>query len=281
MQSDETIMQIRKLTGTIGAEIFDVDVSKPLSADVLANVRKCLLDHCVIFFRDQSLTKEQHIAFVKQFGKISSSPVYKTLDTHPEIMPVIKEPKDSDIIGDTWHTDETYQDTPPLGSVLYALQVPAVGGDTLWCNLYRAYDTLSDGMKAKLEGMRAVHTNSYLTGNVEARNATRSTKLLETVGVNHVVHPVVRTHEETGRKCLFINRPFTHAFEGMTREESLPLLNYLYDHSAKSENTCRFRWQKGSIAFWDNRCTMHYAINDYPGERREMHRITIQGIRPQ
>lgn len=273
-------MEIRRLTGTIGAEILGIDVSQPLPADVLAEVRKCLLDHCVIFFRDQTLTKEQHIAFVRQFGEISSSPVYKTLESHPQIMPVIKEPTDANIIGDTWHTDETYQDTPPLGSVLYAREIPTVGGDTLWANLYRAYDTLSEGMKKQLEGMRAVHTNEFLTGDTKARNATRSTKLLENVGVNYVVHPVVRTHEETGRKCLFVNRPFTHAFEGMTREESLPLLQYLFDHSSRPENTCRFRWQKGSIAFWDNRCTMHYAINDYPGERREMHRITIQGIRP-
>src|SRR5690606_153961 len=179
--------------GTIGAEILDIDVSQPLPADVLAEVRKCLLDHCVIFFRDQTLTKEQHIAFVRQFGEISTSPVYKTLDSHPQIMPVIKEPTDANIIGDTWHTDETYQDTPPLGSVLYAREIPSVGGDTLWCNLYRAYDTLSDGLKKQLEGMHAVHTNEFLTGNSRARNETRSTKLLETVGVNYVRHPVVRT----------------------------------------------------------------------------------------
>ncbi|MVW78204.1 TauD/TfdA dioxygenase family protein [Bordetella sp. 02P26C-1] len=273
-------MKIIKLTGTIGAEIHGVDVSKPLTPEMLAQIRQCLLDHCVIFFRDQTLTKEQQIAFVRQFGAISKSPVYKTLDSHPEIMPVIKEPTDRDIIGDTWHTDETYQETPPMGSVLYAREVPAVGGDTLWCNLYRAYETLSDGLKQQLEGMRAVHTNEFLTGNTAARNATRSTKLLETVGVNYVVHPVVRTHDETGRKCLFVNQPFTHAFEGMTRAESLPLLQYLYAHASKPENTCRFRWRKGSIAFWDNRCTMHYAINDYPGQRREMHRITLQGTRP-
>ncbi|WP_423195604.1 MULTISPECIES: TauD/TfdA dioxygenase family protein [unclassified Cupriavidus] len=273
-------MEIRKLTGTIGAEILGIDVSKPLSGAVLRDVRQCLLDNCVIFFRDQVLTKEEHIAFVEQFGAISSSPVYQTLASHPQIMPVIKEPKDTDIIGDTWHTDETYQQTPPLGSVLYAREVPPVGGDTLWCNLYRAYDTLSDAMKKQLSGLRAIHTNEFLTGNAQGRNATRSTKLLETVGVSHVVHPVVRTHEETERKCLFVNRPFTWSFEGMTRDESLPLLNFLYEHSARPENTCRFRWQKGSIAFWDNRCTMHYAINDYPGHRREMHRITIQGCEP-
>ncbi len=273
-------MEIRKLTGTIGAEIFGVDISKPLSPATLHDVRQCLLDNCVIFFRDQKLSMEQHIDFVRQFGAISSSPVYKTLESHPQIMPVVKEPKDTDIIGDTWHTDETYQDTPPMGSVLYAREVPPVGGDTLWCNLYRAYETLSDSMKRTLQDLRAIHTNEFLTGNTAARNATRSTKLLETVGVNYVSHPVVRTHEETGRKCLFVNRPFTHAIEGMSRNESLPILNYLFEHSSKPENTCRFRWEQGSLAFWDNRCTMHYAINDYPGRRREMHRITVQGTKP-
>lgn len=273
-------MDILKLTGTIGAEIYGLDVSRPLSSAVLGDVRQALLDHCVIFFRDQSLTMEEQIAFVQQFGQISTSPVYKTLDTHPQIMPVIKEATDTGIIGDTWHTDETYQEAPPMGSVLYARQVPTFGGDTLWCNLYQAYDSLSDSMKKLLADMFAVHTNEYLTGNIAARNEGRSTKLLDTVGVNHVVHPVVRTHEETGRKCLFVNRPFTNTFENMSREESLPLLNYLFDHSSKPENTCRFRWKKGSIAFWDNRCTMHYAINDYPGQRREMHRITIKGIKP-
>lgn len=273
-------MEIRKLTGTIGAEIFGLNTARPFSATALADVRQCLLENCVIFFRDQELTMDEQIAFVRQFGEISSSPVYKTLASHPQIMPVIKEPTDLNIIGDTWHTDETYQETPPMGSVLYAREVPTFGGDTLWCNLYRAYDTLSENMKHMLEGMRAVHTNEFLTGNTAARNATRSTKLLDSVGVSQVVHPVVRTHEETGRKALFVNRPFTYAFEGMSRDESLPLLTYLYEHSAKPENTCRFRWEKGSIAFWDNRCTMHYAINDYPGQRREMHRITVQGSKP-
>ncbi|OZI26286.1 taurine dioxygenase [Bordetella genomosp. 9] len=273
-------MEIRRLTGVIGAELLDIDISRNLGADEVAAIRRALLDHQVIFFRDQDLTPEKHIAFAQCFGEISMTPVYHTLPDYPQIMPVVKEPTDKDVIGDTWHTDETYHPTPPLGSILYGREVPEVGGDTLWCNLYRAYDTLSDALKRQLEGMRAVHSNNFLSANSQARNATRSTKLREDVGVIDSVHPVVRTHEETGRKCLFVNHPFTYAFEGMTREESLPLLQYLYQHSAKPENTCRFRWRKGSMAFWDNRCTMHYAINDYPGERRAMHRITIQGSVP-
>lgn len=273
-------MEVRKLTGVIGAELLDVDLSRELSDDGVAAIRQALLENHVVFFRDQEIAPEQHIAFSRRFGEISMTPVYHTLSDYPQIMPVIKEPTDKDVIGDTWHTDETYQQTPPLGSILYGREVPEVGGDTLWCNLYRAYDTLSDGMKEKLEGMRAVHTNNFLSANAMMRNSTRSTKLREDVGVITSVHPVVRTHEETGRKCLFVNHPFTYSFENMTREESLPLLQYLYQHASKPENTCRFRWRKGSMAFWDNRCTMHYAINDYPGQRRVMHRITIQGCVP-
>lgn len=273
-------MDIRKLTGVIGAELSGVDLSGDLSNAVVADIRRALLDHQVIFFRDQKLTPEQHIAFAERFGDISTTPVYQTLDAYPKIMPVIKEPTDRDVIGDTWHTDETYQATPPLGSILYGREVPEVGGDTLWANMYRAYDTLSDGLKAKLETLRAIHTNDFLSANSQVRNSTRSTKLREDVGSITNAHPVVRTHEETGRKGLFVNHPFTYAFENMTREESLPLLQHLYQHSSKPENTCRFRWRQGSLAFWDNRCTMHYAINDYPGQRRVMHRITIQGSTP-
>lgn len=273
-------MEVRKLTGVIGAELLGIDVGADLGEADVAAVRRALLENQVVFFRDQDLTPEQHIAFARRFGDISTTPVYHTLPDYPQIMPVVKEPTDADVIGDTWHTDETYHRTPPMGSLLYGREVPQVGGDTLWCNLYRAYDTLSEGLKETLSGMRAVHTNNFLSANAMARNSTRSTKLREDVGVITSVHPVVRTHEETGRKCLFVNHPFTYAFDGMTREESLPLLQYLYQHSARPENTCRFRWRKGSMAFWDNRCTMHYAINDYPGQRRAMHRITIQGSVP-
>lgn len=273
-------MEVRKLTGTIGAELLGVDVSTDLSAAVIRDIRQALLDHCVIFFRDQNLTPEQQITFAQRFGEISTTPVYQTHPDYPQIMPVVKEATDKDIIGDTWHTDETYHPRPPMGSILYAREVPPVGGDTLWANLYLAYERLSVGMKERLQGIHAIHSNDFLNANARLRNSTRSTKLREDVGRIDSRHPVVRTHEETGRKCLFVNQPFTFCFEGMTRDESLPLLQYLYHVSSKPEITCRFRWRKGSMAFWDNRCTMHYAINDYPGHRREMHRITIQGVEP-
>lgn len=273
-------MEIKKLTGNIGAEVLGVDLSKKLSEQSISDIRQALLDNLVIFFRDQTLTPEQQIDFAELFGEISKSPVYKTLDSHPKIMPVIKEITDKDIIGDTWHTDETFQATPPLGSILYAREIPPLGGDTLFANLYLAYERLSPELKNRLEGLRAIHSNDFLSTNAQIRNSTRSTKLREDIGKIHSSHPVVRTHEETGRKLLFVNQPFTFCFDGMTRDESLPLLQYLYQQSSKPELTCRFRWQPGSMAFWDNRCTMHYAINDYPGYRREMHRITIQGQVP-
>lgn len=273
-------MEIKKLTGNIGAEVLGVDLTKDLSKPVIASIRQALLDNLVIFFRDQKLKPEQQIEFAEQFGQISKSPVYKTLESHPQIMPIVKEITDKDIIGDTWHTDETFQATPPLGSMLYARDIPPLGGDTLFANLYLAYERLSPELKNRLQGLRAIHSNDFLNANAQLRNSTRSTKLREDIGNISTSHPVIRTHEETGRKLLFVNQPFTFCFDGMTREESLPLLQYLFTQSSKPELTCRFRWQPGSMAFWDNRCTMHYAINDYPGHRREMHRITIQGTVP-
>lgn len=274
-------MKVNPLTGSIGAEILDIDISKDLSDSVIADIRETLLAHKVIFFREQDLTPEQQIGFAKRFGDISTSPVYTTLKEYPQIMPVIKEVTDKDIIGDTWHTDETFQQTPPMGSLLYAREIPSVGGDTLWANLGQAFERLSDGLKEQLLSLNAVHSNDFLTANAKLRNSTRSTKLREDAPVMQSLHPVVRTHDETQEKILFVNQPFTFAFEGMSREESLPLLTYLYQMSAKPEMTCRFKWRKGSLAFWDNRCTLHYACNDYRGERREMHRITIEGTTPQ
>jgi taurine dioxygenase len=273
-------MKVIPLTGTIGAEILDLDISTDLSDPVISDIREVLLRHKVIFFREQELTPEGQIRFAKRFGDISKSPVYNTLESHPEIMPVVKEATDQDIIGDTWHTDETFQQTPPMGSLLYAREIHDVGGDTLWANLALAFDRLSDALQENLLTLRAVHSNDFLTANAKLRNSTRSTKLREDAPAMQSLHPVVRTHDETQQKVLFVNQPFTYAFEGMSREESLPLLTYLYQASARPEMTCRFRWRKGSLAFWDNRCTLHYACNDYSGQRREMHRITLEGTVP-
>ncbi|KCV61173.1 taurine catabolism dioxygenase, TauD/TfdA family [Bordetella bronchiseptica 99-R-0433] len=279
----QTTLEVRPLTGSCGAEIFGVDLSRTLSADTVKAIRQALLDHNVIFFREQALTPEQHRAFTRQFGEVVVNPVYTHVEGYPDIMPVIKEPNDRYNIGDTWHSDMSYMQEPPLGSVLYGRDIPEYGGDTLFANMYLAYELLPDALKQMIDGRRAYHSDRYLTSRISERNAGRSTRLKADADAqeNLALHPMVRTHEETGRKCLYVNFPFTWQIEGLSREESLPLLNQLYAHAARPELACRFRWRKGSLAFWDNRCTMHYACNDYQGKRREMHRMTIAGGRPQ
>jgi taurine dioxygenase len=275
--------EVRPLTGSSGAEIFGVDISQPLAPATVRHIRQALLDHGVIFFREQNLEPESHKAFAKLFGEIVVNPVYGHVEGYPEIMPVVKEATDKYNIGDTWHSDMTYMEVPPLGSILYAREVPEFGGDTLFTNMYLAYEMLPDAMKEMLEGRKAYHSDRYLTARIDERNAGRSTHLrADRVGKELLaLHPIVRTHDETGRKCLYVNFPFTWNIEGLSREESLPILNQLYAHTTRPEFNCRFHWRKGSLAFWDNRCTMHYACNDYQGKRREMHRITIAGILPQ
>lgn len=279
----QTRLDIRPLTGSCGSEIFGVDITAPLNPDSITQIRATLAERGVVFFRDQSLTHDQHKSFARQFGEIVVNPVYGNLEGHPEIMPVIKEATDKYNIGDTWHSDMSYVEKPPLGSILYAKEVPPYGGDTLWTNMSLVYEALSPGMKKFLEGRRAVHSDRFLTGRLDERNAGRSTRLREDRAGQELsaTHPVIRTHDESGCKALYVNFPFTWAFEGMSREESQPLLHQLFEFATRPEFCCRFRWQKGSVAFWDNRCSMHYACNDYQGFRREMYRITIAGGRPQ
>lgn len=275
-------IDIRPLTGACGAEVFGVDISRPLEEKEVSAIRQALLDHNVIFFREQTLSPEQHLDFAQCFGELVANPVYTHVEGYPYIMPVIKEPHDKYVIGDTWHSDMTYMEEPPLGSLLYGREIPDYGGDTLFSNMYLAYEHLPEPLKEMIEGRRAYHSDRYLTARVQERNAGRSTRLKEDAQQkeNGALHPMVRVHDETGRKCLYVNFPFTWQIEGLSREESLPLLTQLYEHAARPEFTCRFRWRNGSLAFWDNRCSMHYACNDYQGKRREMHRITIAGSRP-
>jgi taurine dioxygenase len=274
---------IRPMTGTCGAEVFGLDLSQPLAATHVTEIRRLLAERGVVFFRDQALSPEQHKLLGEQFGTLVCNPVYDHVPGYPEIMPVVKEAHDRYNIGDTWHSDMSYMEEPPLGSILYAREVPPFGGDTLWTNMSAAYEALPAAMKAMLAGRQALHSDRFLTERLQERNAGRSTRLREDrIGVElSALHPVVRRHDESGLPALYVNYPFTWAFEGMSREESLPLLTQLIQHATRPEFCCRFRWQKGSLAFWDNRCTMHYACNDYQGYRREMHRITIAGKRPE
>ena len=273
---------VRPMTGICGVEVHGLDLSQPLAASQVAEIRRLLAERGVVFFRDQALSPEQHKALGEQFGLLVSNPVYDHVPGYPEIMPVVKEAHDRYNIGDTWHSDMSYMEEPPLGSILYAREVPPFGGDTLWTNMTAAYEALPATMKAMLAGRQALHSDRFLTERLQERNTGRSTRLREDrAGLElSALHPVVRRHDESGQPALYVNYPFTWAFDGMSREESLPLLSQLIQHATRPEFCCRFRWQKGSLAFWDNRCTMHYACNDYQGYRREMHRITIAGKRP-
>lgn len=273
---------VRPIAGALGAEIGGVDLAKSLDNQTFAEIHQALLDNLVIFFRDQTLTPAQHKDFGRRFGELDIHDYVGGIDGHPEIIPVIKEAEErGKNFGGIWHSDVTYQEKPALGSVLYALETPPYGGDTLFANQYLAYETLSDGMKAMLAGMKAVHSAVKAYGPERERGRYKSIKVdAREEAKQEMVHPVVRTHPESGRKGLFINDVFTLRFDGWTEAESQPLLQFLYQHAVRPEFTCRFRWQDRSVAFWDNRCTQHFALNDYHGHRRAMHRVTVSGDRP-
>ncbi|MCG8407851.1 MAG: TauD/TfdA family dioxygenase [Phycisphaerales bacterium] len=277
-----TSIEIRRVAGALGAEITGIDLSQNLSNEVFSDVHQAFLDHQVIFFRDQKVTPEQQKVFGRRFGSLNVHPYVKGMDDHPEVMEIIKEPEDKINFGGGWHSDMSFQEKPALGSVLYGLEVPEFGGDTLFASQYAAYDALSDAMKDLLDGLYAVHTaeREYSAQGNSAQK--RESMAIEQAGndVPAYEHPVVRTHPETGRKALYVNGAFTMRFKGMSKRESRPLLEFLIDHCAQEQFTCRFRWQNGSIAFWDNRCVQHFALNDYHGQRRHMRRVTINGDKP-
>ena len=273
-------ISVRPISGCVGAEIGGVDIADDLDDAVIAEIRRALLDHLVIFFRDQDLRDiERHKAFTRRFGPLFVHPNFNQGQSNPEIVYLNREPGDTAVAGEKWHADTTMMEAPPMGAILHALEVPDHGGDTLFANQYSAYDTLSDGMKRMLQGLRAVHNDSRVAGPKAGLNARRSTKVREDPDwrMTENEHPVVRVHPETGRKCLFVNSVYVHRLAGMTAEESAPLLNYLYAHAARPEFTCRFRWRAGSVAFWDNRCLMHLAINDSHVTPRRMQRTQIAG----
>jgi taurine dioxygenase len=275
---------VERIAGALGAEVSGVDLSRPLADAVIAEIRRALIGNCVIFFRDQHLTPEQHLAFGRRFGELQVHDFVEGMDDREEVLEVRKEEYETRNFGGSWHTDVSYLERPALGSVLYAREVPEHGGDTMFANQYLAYEALSDGMKTMLGGMTAIHSAGRIYGTAakRAKEALPSSMSFHFSEAAHaeVEHPVIRTHIETGRKTLYVNGNFTVRFKGMTEEESAPLLQYLYRHAVRPEFTCRFRWRENSIAFWDNRAVQHYAVNDYHGQRRVMHRVTIHGERP-
>ncbi len=273
------MIQAKRIAGALGAEISGIDLRAPLSREAAAGIRGALLEHLVIFFRDQPLSPEQFMAFARALGTPIEYPFVKGIEGFPEIIEVKKLEHERANFGGIWHSDTTYLEVPPMGSMLLAREVPPFGGDTLFANQYAAYEALSEGMKRLLGGLRGVSDSSKADvtrtreDRVKADGKERAPLIAE--------HPVVRTHPETGRKALYVNTAHTVRFAGMTEAESAPLLGFLFEHQVKPEFTCRFVWSAGALAFWDNRCALHNPVNDYHGYRRVMHRITLAGERPQ
>lgn len=272
-----TELNIRPATHALGAEIFDVDVADLSDAD-FDQIRRAFVDRGVIFLRDQKITPEQHIAFAERWGEINVNRFFQKVEGYPRIAEVRKEPGQTFNIGGSWHTDHSYDQIPAMGSILLAREVPPTGGDTLFASMYAAYDALSDGLKRTLGGLNGLHSSRHVFGNTSPTNTESDGRIGNAeAATQDAVHPMVIEHPESGRKALYVNPGFTIGIEGWKPEESSPLLNFLYRHAARPEFTYRFQWKAGSIAFWDNRATWHYALNDYHGEMRLMHRITLDG----
>src|SRR5262245_55148367 len=277
--------EVNLLCGAGGAEISGVDASRPLSAEVVAELRRALAEHCAIFLRDQDLTPDQQKTFARHFGPLASTPFIKPLEGHPEMMRIVREPQEAKKLnfGGRWHSDMTFSPEPVLGTCLYARESPAVGGDTVWSNQMLAFEALSPGLQKMLQGLRVMHSakRSYGPQGAYADDDLKSMRIKASEeALKEQAHPCIRTHPETGRKILFVNWVYAIRFEDMTEEESAPLLDFLNRHSQRPEFQIRFRWRHGSLALWDNRSTQHIAVNDYPGYRRVMDRVTIAGDRP-
>ena len=277
-------IDVTPVAGALGAEIAGVDLARDLGNQMFEEIHQAFLDHLVIFLRDQDLSPDSQVRFARRFGPPNIYPFVEGLAAAPEIIEILMTEDHKENFGGIWHSDTTYLERPPLATMLYALEVPAAGGDTMFANGYLAYESLSDGMKDMLDGLIGINS-AAMKGSVGRRELAKQNPAMKVANVDkadevEATHPVVRTHPETGRKALYLNRYHTVRFQGMREAESRPLIDYLSEHIVRPEFTCRFRWRVGSLVLWDNRCTQHYAINDYPGQRRRMHRLTIEGERP-
>jgi len=270
-------------SGALGAEVVGIDLAKDVDDATFEEIYHAWLDHHVLFFRDQGITPEEQAAFAARFGELEAYPFMEPMSGHPHVIRIVKEPETKFNFGGGWHSDMSYQERPVKATLLYALEVPARGGDTLFASMTAAYEALSAGMQTLLGGLGAVFTASKVHGAAGLyKNADHPMTMKgDTVRAEaRFVHPVVRTHPDTGRKGLFLDPPHVERFENMRIAESEPLVEWLGAWATSSEFTTRFRWRVGSLAVWDNRCVQHYALNDYPGERREMHRTTVAGDVP-
>ena len=264
----------------VGAEIGNVDIAAGVSDEQFAEIRQAFVDYGVIFFRDQHLTEDQHIEWAERWSTINVNRFFGAVDTHPQIAEVRKEADQKLNIGTNWHTDHSYDQIPAMGSILLARVVPESGGDTLFSSQYAAYDALSDGMKETLLGMSADHTSRIAFGQLApaADDGDLGARISNAqAALQDATHPVVIKHPLSGRPALYVNHDFTTNFTGWTEKESEPLLKFLWAHASDPMFTCRFTWREGSMAIWDNRAVQHRALNDYQGQRRLMHRITLEG----
>jgi taurine dioxygenase len=274
------VLQITPLTPAIGAVIGGVDLAGPVSDDTVGDIRQALLKHQVIFFEDQDLSPSAQRDFAARFGELHVHPLYARDEGLPEIMVIDNHPGNP-TDNDTWHTDVTFLETPAMGCLLYAQQLPSQGGDTLWASMTAAYRALSTPMQRFLEGLQAVHSFAHAFSGSHAADEAGRARFEEAVRKHPpVLHPVIRTHPETGEPGLFVNQGFTQRIKGLRYEESRALLDFLFRHVQRPEFTVRWRWTPGSLAFWDNRCTQHCAVDDYLPERRVMRRATVLGERP-
>ena len=271
-------IDVHPVSGALGAEITGVDISLPLDTEVVSEIRKALLNHLVIFFQNQVITPQQQLNFAEQFGVPMEYPQLKGLPECPLVTEVIKLEHETLNFGGVWHSDTTYLQQPPMASMLYAIEIPPYGGDTLFSNQYMAYETLSDGLKKTLSELVAVNTSSKPEVSMTREDRMREAGM--ELNILSASHPAVRTHPETGSKALYVNKAHTTHFKDWTELESKSLLEFLFHHQVRTEFTCRFSWEKNSLAFWDNRCVQHNPVNDYQGFRRIMHRVTIAGGKP-
>ncbi|MEQ8177479.1 MAG: TauD/TfdA family dioxygenase [Amphiplicatus sp.] len=270
-----TCIAVKKLTPVIGAEIEGVDLGAGLAPETVDEIKRAFRENLVIFFRDQKLTPDQHIAFGKLFGGLHIHPAAPSEPGYPELMIIAADEHSARANGEAWHTDVSCDECPPLGSILYLKKTPPLGGDTLFASMYAAYDGLSARMKAYLEGLTAVHDGEHVY-----RGLYADLGVADRPRYPIARHPVIRTHPETGRKCLYVNSGFTTHIEDVNRDESDAILRYLFAHAAHPAFQCRFRWTANAVAFWDNRCAQHHAIWDYWPNRRYGNRVTVKGDRP-
>ena len=277
--------------GPVGAVITGIDLAAPIKAEALAEVKQAWYAHHVLFFPGQSLSPGQQAAFAAHFGSLDVYPFMQAVDNQPNVIAIIKEANAKMNFAGAWHTDTSYLPKPPMATLLYAVEVPDAGGDTMFADATAAYADLSAGMQKMLSSHTGIYSPKVVHGqggayaDLAAKSADlgaygTASEAARVFAESEVEHPLIRTHPATGEKSIYCSRPHTHRIKDMTREESLPIFDYLQAHLTQDKYVTRFKWTRGDLAMWDNRCLFHYALNDYHGKRRQMHRVIVQGERP-